>query len=272
MEENARLREVLRCIADLPMDRCSTENDYRLSAAKAIALGALSQQAEPLYVTHRPLIRNAINLLGMRRPVAPDVQRVIDDLEAMLCGQSTPAGAPSEEWLQVATLAEPAPAQDEREAFEAHMRLGGYSNPEKHHDGSYVSSAMELWWQGWKARATRPAQTEQQPSTTQQVLDLILEECRYWQGRDEARRGGFACLYAKAKEIADNAAPIAQTAPQPEQSGLVEALEEIAAGEKTVWRDDHFEVENDMAIDYPGIAKAALDAYRATLSAQGASK
>lgn len=48
MEENARLREVLRCIADLPMDRCSTENDYRLSAAKAIALGALSQQAEPV--------------------------------------------------------------------------------------------------------------------------------------------------------------------------------------------------------------------------------
>lgn len=47
MEENEKLREVLRCIADLPMDRCSTENDYRLSAAKAIALGALSQQAEP---------------------------------------------------------------------------------------------------------------------------------------------------------------------------------------------------------------------------------
>lgn len=45
--ENEKLREVLRCIADLPMDRCSTENDYRLSAAKAIALGALSQQDEP---------------------------------------------------------------------------------------------------------------------------------------------------------------------------------------------------------------------------------
>lgn len=41
----------------------------------------------------------------------------------------------------------------EREAFEAHMRVGGYSNPDKHPDGSYVSSAMELWWQGWKARA-----------------------------------------------------------------------------------------------------------------------
>src|SRR5690606_5148744 len=48
MSEIERLREVLRCIADLPMDRCSTENDYRLSAAKAIALGALSQQAEPV--------------------------------------------------------------------------------------------------------------------------------------------------------------------------------------------------------------------------------
>ena len=55
------------------------------------------------------------------------------------------------------------------------------------------------------------AQTEQRPAT-QQVLDLILDECRYWHGRDEARRGGFACLYAKAKEIADNAAATAQPA------------------------------------------------------------
>ena len=57
----------------------------------------------------------------------------------------------------------------ERQAFEAHMRLGGYSNPEKHPDGSYVSSAMELWWQGWQARATRPAQTEQQPELVMPV-------------------------------------------------------------------------------------------------------
>ena len=46
----------------------------------------------------------------------------------------------------------------EREVFEAHMRVGGYSNPDKHPDGSYVSSAMELWWQGWKARAQLPSQ------------------------------------------------------------------------------------------------------------------
>ena len=46
----------------------------------------------------------------------------------------------------------------ERKAFEAHMRVGGYSNHDKHLDGSYVSSAMELWWQGWKARAQLPSQ------------------------------------------------------------------------------------------------------------------
>lgn len=45
--ENERLREALRSIADLPIDVCITENDYPLSAAKAVALGALSQLVEP---------------------------------------------------------------------------------------------------------------------------------------------------------------------------------------------------------------------------------
>lgn len=38
----SRLAEALRRIADLPIDPCSTENDYRLSAAKAIAAGELA--------------------------------------------------------------------------------------------------------------------------------------------------------------------------------------------------------------------------------------
>ncbi|WAD26634.1 hypothetical protein OS670_19900 [Pseudomonadaceae bacterium T75] len=106
---------------------------------------------------------------------------------------------------------EPAPAQDERETIIVNLqrecaRLGALTN--------------ELE----QRLATRPAQTEQQPSAAQQILDLIMEECRYWHGRDEARRGNFASLYAAAKELAGNAAPIAQTAPQPEQSGLVEAV------------------------------------------------
>lgn len=38
----AALVEALRRIAALPIDPCSTENDYRLSAAKAIAAGVLA--------------------------------------------------------------------------------------------------------------------------------------------------------------------------------------------------------------------------------------
>lgn len=37
------------------------------------------------------------------------------------------------------------------------------------------------------------------------VLELIRDECKYWQGKDEARRGGFAILYAKVNEL--DAAP-----------------------------------------------------------------
>lgn len=48
--EVERMREVLSRIANLPMYHCSTENDYRLSAAKAMAVAALSQQAEPDHV------------------------------------------------------------------------------------------------------------------------------------------------------------------------------------------------------------------------------
>jgi|GEM_PF-2687343 len=55
----------------------------------------------------------------------------------------------------------------------------------------------------WLGPLVVPAQTEQQSSATQQILDLILDECRYWHGRDEARRGGFAILYGAAKEVAD---------------------------------------------------------------------
>jgi dihydrofolate reductase (trimethoprim resistance protein) len=39
----------------------------------------------------------------------------------------------------------------------------------------------------------------------EQVLELILAECRYWHSRDEARRGNFAILYAAARELVDQA-------------------------------------------------------------------
>ena len=55
----------------------------------------------------------------------------------------------------------------ERGAFEAYIRVGGHSNPDKHPDGSYVSSVMELWWQGWKARAAHQRQ---------QALEVVMPD------------------------------------------------------------------------------------------------
>jgi hypothetical protein len=59
---------------------------------------------------------------------------------------------------------EPAPAQDEREAFEAAMRkvhAGDLRHLESWKDGGYYVHHIEEMWQLWKA--ARPAQTEQQP-------------------------------------------------------------------------------------------------------------
>lgn len=185
MQENVRLRELLReaqpYVTARAVGPMATNNLLKEIRA------ALSQQSEPLYVTHRPLIRNAINLLGMRRPVAPDVQRVIDDLEAMLGGQSAPAGAPSEEWLQVATLAEPAPAQDERNNWPAASKedaangwILDYGFVERVTEiaasRTEYTTSMEATEQVLLAAceflgAARPAQTEQQPAAVVDAND-----------------------------------------------------------------------------------------------------
>ena len=55
-----------------------------------------------------------------------------------------------------------------------------------------------------------------------------------------------------------------------EVEGLRKALEQIAAAERTVYRDGYTEVENDSAIDCPGIAQTALAEYRAALAAKEA--
>lgn len=66
--------------------------------------------AAPVDPSHRALIKHAIRLLRLRQPVAPDVERVACDLELMLAGHETPAGAPSAAWLEVAAIAEKSPA------------------------------------------------------------------------------------------------------------------------------------------------------------------
>ncbi len=54
---------------------------------------------------YRPLIRNAVNLLRIRLPVAPDVERVAADLEAMLDGKDAHAVDASAARLDVAEKA-----------------------------------------------------------------------------------------------------------------------------------------------------------------------
>lgn len=78
---------------------------------------------------------------------------------------------------------------------------------------------------GAGAPAAPVAQAEQEP-VAQKILDLILAECKYWHYRDEARRGGFAALYAKAKEVADAAPPAHPDA------ALVEALQRVKLSEE----------------------------------------
>ncbi len=252
-------------------------------------------QAEPLHITHRPLIRNAINLLGMRRPVAPDVQRVIDDLEAMLGGQSTPAGAPSEEWLQVATLAEPAPAQDDREFVGVERYRveptgrGFWPFCVRAGDGTReifighrkacerVAAELATAFEDGRFVATRPAQTEQQPIgwITEDYLTDKSATTYSPEVADRWRAKGWP-----VSEI--YAAPIAQTAPQPEQSGLVTALEYYANGDHLLLADpDEWDTcsgepanflhdeAGTASVEDGSIAKVALEAYRTALSAQG---
>lgn len=101
--------EMVRAAEDAHMPFGDMELAVRMAIMSAPATAAAPpsvQQAEPLHITHRPLIRNAINLLGIRRPVAPDVARVIEGLEAMLEGAPTPTHSADEHWLEVARVAE----------------------------------------------------------------------------------------------------------------------------------------------------------------------
>lgn len=65
---------------------------------------------------------------------------------------------------------------------------------------------------------------EQQPApdVAEQILNLIEDECRYWHGRDEARRGGYAILYAKARELVCKA--VEANPPAPDVAGLMGVL------------------------------------------------
>ena len=76
-----------------------------------------SAPAEPLHITHGPLMRHAAALLRSRKPVLPDHESVAAELEMAADGHPTPAGDPSPEWLEVARIAmEQAPQADNQPA------------------------------------------------------------------------------------------------------------------------------------------------------------
>lgn len=79
-------------------DRQQRGGDHFRDATKMVS-------TEDLHITHRPLIREAVALLRLRQPATPDFERVASELETALDGLPTPAGAPSQEWLEVAALA-----------------------------------------------------------------------------------------------------------------------------------------------------------------------
>ncbi|PKM01051.1 MAG: hypothetical protein CVV19_00560 [Gammaproteobacteria bacterium HGW-Gammaproteobacteria-9] len=246
-----------------------TKHDLKELAAMGAELGAAKAENEKLRGLLERIrttccqVRDAQDLdTAPGLSAAESLHEQIEKLDAALSQQPEPtdtytavdmATAAAQGFRDGQAAMEQAAAQDEREAFEAHMRLGGYSNPEKRADGSYVSSAMELWWQGWKARAARRAQTEQQPKEEIPKPDGWVAAGRFFTDRDEAiaaaektpcvdvyLRPSLLTILARsaerqsvAEELArllsqancdirqlNAAAPIAQTAPQPEQSGL----------------------------------------------------
>jgi len=84
-------------------------------AAPAAVAGP--SDAEPLHITHGPLMRHAAYLLRSRKPTLPEHESVAAELELAADGHPTPSGEPSEEWLEVARIAtapttHPAPQQE----------------------------------------------------------------------------------------------------------------------------------------------------------------
>lgn len=194
--ENDRLREVLSRIANLPMYQCSTENDYRLSAAKAMAVAALSQQPEPT-----------------------DTYTAVDMATAAAQGFRDGQAA-----------VEQAQAQDEREAFEAAWMAQGGTRPGNYSTeyDRYACERVQGRYEGWKlGRATRPAQTEQQLAGWRRVVERLIANveildqrprpiCRDCADCNGVCDSGLDCdIRALVEEArAMLAAPIAQTATQ----------------------------------------------------------
>lgn len=255
------LREAFDALCD-GLEEGPMESESSL-ADRALAFrikDALSQQAEPalaavpdsgdafyagLYKKSAPMwhrlhdlavskgydhVRFAIECAPVYKCDCMGARKVAIDME----GNTIPC-----ECVAAANEAEPAPAQDERTAFEAWVMQHNTSFREDYDDtdenapedirldrqgGVYIWANAEAAWFAWKARSaldTRPAQTEQQPVCW--ASSTALAKLR------NGRNNSPCVLTDGPAEFNDTplfAAPVAQTAPQPEQRGLVDAVRE----------------------------------------------
>lgn len=149
----------------------------------------------------RGLLTQALEFTESNTCGGPDVAQLIAEMRAALSQQ-----------------AEPAPAQDERAIDTAPLLnfiFSEYGSPEMASnlpdDVVRVVRALEA--------GTRPAQTEQQPVSWQ-----FYQDGKWWNGDDRIKdhRKNTEAAGIPVRDL--YAAPIAQTAPQPEQSGRNEYM------------------------------------------------
>lgn len=206
-----------------------TKHDLKELAAMGAELGAAKAEVD--------------RLRGLLEEVHPYVSGCSSDLwqrcHAALSQQAGPAEtteaytardmatAAAQGFRDGQAAAEPAPAHDERTAFEAWVMQHntavreGYDDTDENapedicldrQGGVYIWANAEAAWFAWKARSaldTRPAQTEQQPVSWQ-----FYQDGKWWNGGDRIKdhRKNTEAAGIPVRDL--YAAPIAQTAPQ----------------------------------------------------------
>ncbi len=246
-----------------------TQSELKELKTIGVELGAAKAENDRL----RGLLREAaITLDGWRN--TDELDDLAEKITAALTQQAEPADtytavdmatAAAQGFRDGQAAVEQAAAQDEREAFEARMILeagpgaadlwikgnpgAGYSN-ERVNDHRFGWVACLEWM------ATRPAQTEQQPLMwVSRVLkgSLVGKLIQV-----DPNSPPNSALYGEP--FAVYAAPIAQTAPQPEQSGLNDDSKEAAmqrAFELGGLEDGSYHLESD---ELELVIRAALSA------------
>lgn len=181
--ENEKLRGLLQQVVDCQAEHYGDGCGLHLSMITLVGRikDALSQQAEPT---------DAFTAVDMATAAA----------QGFRDGQAA---------------VEQAPVQDEREAFEAWGAEEGFVTTRHIMGPEYKDPTLERMWQAWQTRATRPAQTEQQPIAwaTEREGDPTFPRLH----KDEHQADHWVQVCNVAPPIIKRplyAAPIAQTAPQ----------------------------------------------------------